>query len=173
MKKQTLKKIKSTKNQYVFVSQPKEIKKIVEKKQQALKIAKEKVQNNGKIESALFTGEAFGRALFEEYLKNKAKKWTIEKWLKPVVENIFNPMGMGATFTEITNSQIKTLIFRYNNVFEEQNNQYINSLFTYGYLRGMFLSAFPNGELILKSSMAMGAPMDIFTFKTDYFENEN
>lgn len=171
------KKIESGDN-VVWITQPNEIKKILQRRSTALNIAKGKiVDTGGKIETAILTAEAFGRGLFEDYIKKKSKEWTIEQWVEPVVENIFNPMGTAATFTEITEDEAKSFVFRYSIDDKESINPYLSSLFTYGFLRGVFLSAFPNGELIMKRSMAEGAPMDEFTFKAntineDKFENE-
>ena len=36
-----------------------------------------------------------------------------------------------------------------------------------GCIRGLFLSAFPNGELLMGSTMALGAPVTEFTFKSN------
>ena len=102
----------------------------------------------------------------------------MNQWIKPVVENIFNPMGTAATFTEITEDEAKSFVFRYNTLTEDESTDpYLSSLFTYGFLRGILLSAFPDGELIMKSSMAEGAQVDEFTFKAkitdeDRFEPE-
>jgi len=132
--------------------------------------------SKGNVETVMQTEEAVVRGLSGEYRKKKSDGWTIKKWIKPAVENIFNPMGIAATFTKITEDEAKSLIFRCQ-LHEESNEPQVASVFTYGFLRGMLLSAFPNGELIMGSTMAQGAPMIEFTFKAnasdkDRFERE-
>jgi len=156
----------------VWITQPKEIEKILKRKEIALKIAKGKmIDNGGKIETAMQTAEAFGRGLFEELLKDESIEWTMDKWLEPVIKNIFNPMGTGATFTNISNDKAKSYIFSYGQSNEETDDR-IATLFNYGFLRGIFRSAFPNGELILENSMVDGAQMDEFIFKANAVESD-
>jgi hypothetical protein len=161
----SFKKIESGGN-IVWITQPKQTEKILKKRDAALKIAKGKMQDTGgKIEPAIQTAEAFGRGLFEEYIKKESKEWTMDQWLKPVIKNIFNPMGTAAAFTNITEDEAKSFVFSYSQTDNESDDPYLSSLFTYGFLRGIFLSAFPKGELIMSSSMADGAQLDEFTFK--------
>ena len=168
----SFKKIQSGENT-VWITQPNEIQKLINRRDTALNIAKGKIQDtNGKIETVIQTAEAFGRGLFEEYIKKETKQWTMDKWVNPVVKNILNPMGTAATFTKITEDEAKSLIFRYKENNEESTDPYISSLFTYGLFRGVLLSAFPNGEIIIKSSMANGSQVDEFTFKAN-MSNEN
>lgn len=162
-KKQPMKKIKKGTDS-IWVTQPKEAELILKRQQKALDIAWGKVNDTGKIETALFTAEAFGRGIFADFVEAKGKKWTMEKWIKPVVENVFNPMGTGATITDISDDAVTSMVFRYNNENEDVN-PYMFSLFNYGFLRGMLKSAFPDGELLLKRSMADGYPVDMFMFK--------
>jgi len=158
----------------VWITQPKKIDQFIKRKEIAFKIAKGKIEDNGgKIQPAIQTAEAFGRSLFEEYLKGETNDWTIQKWLEPLVKNIFNPMGTGATITNITDNQAESFVFNYYLNSEEKSDPYLTSIFNYGILKGVFLSAFPNGELLMKNSMAYGAPMDKFTFKTNKIENED
>ena len=169
--KEPLKKIESGEN-IVWLTQPKEIEKLLRRKSTALNIAKGKINDSGgKIETAIQTAEAFGRGLFAELIRKNTNEWTMETWLKPVSDKIFNPMGTAAAFTEITKNKAKSFVFRYPINDEELKEPYLSSLFTYGFLRGVFLSAFPNGAIILNRSMAEGAQMDEFIFKTD-IENE-
>jgi len=169
--KEPLKKIESGQN-IVWLTQPKETEKLIKRRSIALNIAKGKLNDSGgKIHTAIQTAEAFGRGLFTERISKNTKNWTIEKWLKPVAKEIFNPMGTAATFTEITNDQAKSLIFKYPTNNNESEEPYMSSIFTYGLLKGVFLSAFPNGELIMNSTMAEGAQMDEFVFKAN-IENE-
>ena len=90
----------------------------------------------------------------------------MKEWVNPVVENILNPMGTAAAFTKITDTEVSSMIFGCQ-LHEDSEDPDMASLFTYGYLRGAFLSAFPNGELLMKSAMAQGAPMTKFIFKSN------
>ena len=169
---ESLKKIESG-DRTVWITQPNEIENIMDKRETAFNIAKEKLTNEpDKIETAMQIAEAFGRGLFEEFINNKnSEEWTMEKWVKPIVGNIFNPMGTTATFTKITEDEAKSLIFRCQ-LHENSKEPHIASLFTYGFLRGLLLSAFPDGEILMGSSMAQGAPMIEFTYKTNATEED-
>lgn len=154
-------------NNIVWVTQPNEINTMLKRREIAFNVAKGKLlDSNGKIETVMQTAEAFGRGLFSDFIKKESDDWTIREWLNPIVENILNPMGTGATFTKITDEEADSLIFRCQ-LHEETEDPHMASLFTYGYLRGMFLSAFPDGELLMERSMAQGAPMMKFTFKAN------
>lgn len=162
------KKIESGDN-IVWITQPKEVRDLMKRREVAFNIAQGKLfDSNGKIETVMQTAEAFGRGLFEEFIRKEKKTddWTIDRWVRPVVENVFNPMGTGATFTKITDGEARSLVFRCR-LHEESEDQGMASLFTYGFLRGMLLSAFPQGELLMGRSMAEGAAMIDFTFKAD------
>ena len=168
----SFKKIESGDN-IVWITQPNETEKILKRRDVALKIAKGKIEETGgKIEPAIQTAEAFGRGLFEEYIKKESKEWTMDQWLKPVIKNIFNPMGTAAAFTNITEDEAKSFVFSYSQSDNETADPYLSSLFTYGFLRGILLSAFPNGELLMRSSMAEGAQVDEFTFKAKLTDEE-
>jgi len=166
-----LKKIESG-NNIVWVTQPINVKNLIKRRGLALNIAKGKTSDSGKIETAMQTAEAFGRGLFEEFVKENAKEWTMDEWVKPVVKNVFNPLGTGATFTKITDEEARSFVFTYMQNEEDSNDPNMSSLFNYGFLRGMLLSAFPNGELIMESSMIQGAAMDKFIFKANATEED-
>ena len=140
---------------------------LLKRREIAFNVAKGKLaDSNGNIETVMQTAEAFGRGLFEDYLKKDSNDWSMDSWVKPMVENVFNPMGTGATFTKITEDEAKSLIFRCP-LHENSGEPQMASLFTYGFLRGMLVSAFPDGELLMGSSIAHGAPMIEFIFKAD------
>ena len=169
----SLKKIESG-DSTVWITQPKETENFLKRREVALKIAKGKFEDSGgKIEPAIQIAEAFGRGLFEEYIKKESREWTtMDQWVKPVVKNIFNPMGTAATFTDITEEEAKSFVFRYKENDYDSADPYLSSLFTYGFLRGMLLSAFPEGDIILRSSMADGSQADEFTFKIKVNDEE-
>ena len=163
---ESLKKIES-KDRTVWITQPNETEMLLKRREIAFNVAKGKLADgNGNIETVMQTAEAFGRGLFEDYLKKDSNDWSMNSWVKPMVENVFNPMGTGATFTKITEDEAKSLIFRCP-LHENSGEPQMASLFTYGFLRGMLVSAFPDGELLMGSSIAHGAPMIEFIFKAD------
>jgi hypothetical protein len=160
-----LKEIKSQ-DHTVWITQPHERGTVLKKTEIAFEIAKGKLADSrGNIELVMQTAEAFGRGLFAEHIKEKPKEWTMKEWLESTAKQILNPMGTGATFTQITDDEAKSFLFR-SLLHEETDEPQMASLFTYGFMRGMFLSAFPDGELLMKSTMAQGAPMSEFIFKT-------
>jgi len=156
----------------VWITQPNEVESLLKRRETAFNVAKGKLaDSSGNIETVMQTAEAFGRGLFSDFIKKKSDVWTMKKWVKPAVENVFNPMGTAATFTKITEDEAKSLIFRCR-LHEESNEPHMASLFTYGFLRGMLLSAFPDGELLMGSAMAQGAPMIEFTFKANAIDKD-
>ena len=168
---ESLKKIES-RNHTVWITQPNETKALLKRREIAFDVAKGKLaDSNGNIETVMQTAEAFGRGLFEDYIKKESGSGSMDSWVRPMVKNVFNPMGTGATFTKITEDEAKSLIFKCP-LHEDSGEPQMASLFTYGFLRGMLVSAFPGGELLMGSSMAHGAPMIEFTFKADATEEE-
>jgi hypothetical protein len=166
-----LKKISSGDNT-VWVTQPYQVDYLLDRRQKAFEIANGKLEDSGgKIETVMQTAEAFGRGLFADYIQNESKNWTIKKWIKPVVDNVFNPMGTGATFTKISKKEAKSFIFSCS-LHEKSKQQDIASVFTYGFMRGLFKSAFPDGEILMGSTIAQGCPMIEFTFKTQASDEE-
>lgn len=160
------KKIESKEN-IVWITQPDEAETLLKRRETAFNVAKGKlIDSGGKIETVMQTAEAFGRGLFEDFIKRETDNWTMEEWIKPVVENIFNPLGTAATFTSIKKDEAKSLIFGCR-LHEDSKEPHMASLFTYGFLRGMLVSAFPRGELLMGNTMAQGAPMIEFTFKAN------
>lgn len=160
-----LRKIASSRDHTVWMTQPNEVETIMKRRDIAFDVTKGKLAENGKIETAMQTAEAFGRGLFSDFIKNESTAWTMNTLIEPMTEHILNPMGTGATFTNITEDEATSLIFRCR-LHDEADEPHMASLFTYGFLRGMLRSAFPHGELLMGSSMAEGAPMIELTFKT-------
>ena len=151
----------------VWATRPDEVDLLLKRRETAFNVAKGKLADSGgKIETVMQTAEAFGRGLFEDFIKRESEHWTMEKWVKPTVENIFKPMGTAVTFTKITDNEAKSLIFKWP-LHEESNEIQVGPLFAYGFLRGMFLSAFPDGEILMGSTMTKDTPMIEFTFKIE------
>ena len=159
-----LKEIKSE-DQTVWITQPNEIESLLKKRETAFEVAKGKfAESNGNLELVMQTAEAFGRGLSTEHIREKPE--TVRRWLESATEQIFNPMGTGATFTKITDDEAESKMFRCL-LHDDSDDPEIVSVFNYGFMRGMFLTAFPNGELLMKNSMAKGAPMTELTFKAN------
>ena len=161
------KKLKEIKSQdhAVWITQPNEIETLLKRRETAFDIAKGKfADSNDNVEIAMQTAEAFGRGLFAEYLQEKSNDWNMREWLEFTAEQVFNPLGTGAAFTKITDDESRSLTFRCL-LHEESNKSHMASLFNYGFVRGMFLSAFPDGELLMRSNISEGAPMTEFIFK--------
>lgn len=115
----------------------------------AFQAALEKLQEtHGNAEAVMRTGEAFGRGLFAQQFQEKSTEWTINKWLQATEEDAFKPLGTEFTFTDISHDAAKILMKRdpLRNLSKERS---ATSLFTYGAIRGLFLSAFPKGELLI------------------------
>lgn len=135
------------------------------------------VDSNGDLETVMQTGEAFGRGLFEDYIKEKPTEWTMEDWINSMEEHIFNPLGNSFTFSNISEDKVESVLTRCP-LQENTDESQVASLFTYGFMRGLLLSAFPNGELIMGDTIEEeSSKMTEFVFKTsalyrDRFERE-
>lgn len=125
------------------------------------------LDTNGNLETVMQTGEAFGRGLFTDYIKEKPNEWTMEEWFDATVEHIFNPLGNAFTFSKISTDEVQSLLTRCP-LQENTNEPQVASLFTYGFMRGLLLSVFPRGELLMGSTQQVdGSPMTEFIFKTN------
>lgn len=162
----------------IWVNEPDEAGEIARRRDNAFNVALGKLlDTNGNLETVMQTGEAFGRGLFEDSIKEKPEKWTMEEWLSSTVEHIFNPLGNTFTFSEIADDEVKSLMTRCP-LHENTNEPHVASLFTYGFMRGLLLSAFPHGELLMGDIVETeGRPKTEFIFKTnalfkDRFERE-
>jgi hypothetical protein len=134
------------------------------------------LETHGNMETVLQTGEAFGRGLFAEFISEEPNEWTMKKWLDTVMESIFAPIDTSFTHAEIESDKARSLM-THCSLQENSDETHAASLFTYGFIRGLLLSAFPKGELLMGSNMALGAPLTEFTFKTatshmDRFERQ-
>lgn len=133
----------------------------------AFNIALEKlIKKNGTLEIVVQTGEAFGRGIFYEFLQRESENWTMKKWLNSIIENIFSPIGTSLSIAELSEDKARSLITQYSfNKNDYETN--IASFFTYGFIRGLLLSAFPNGEIIMGDTMILDVPLTEFIFKTN------
>jgi hypothetical protein len=138
----------------------------------AFNVALGKLQEpHGSSETVVQIGEAFGRGLFTEFIEEKPDKWTMKNWLDTVMDSIFNPMGTSFTLAEIETNKARSLMTYYS-LQEKSDDIHVASLFNYGLIRGLLLSAFPKGELIMGSTMALGDPLTEFIFKASTSYNE-
>lgn len=143
----------------------------------AFHVALEKLQEtHGNTETVMRIGEAFGRGLFAQRLQKNLPEWTIKKWLQATEEDVFKPLGTEFTFTDISQDAVKLLMKR-DPLRDFSKESTVASLFTYGVMRGLFLSAFPKGELLLNETRTTDKPATEFIFKThaslkDKFERE-
>ncbi len=114
----------------------------------AFQAAVQKLQEtNGDTETVMQTGEAFGRGLFSQELKKQSKGWTIKKWVDQTEEDVLKPLGTEFIFTR-TSEDGATIYLNRNPLKKFSKEKVAASLFTYGLMRGLFLSAFPKGELL-------------------------
>jgi hypothetical protein len=149
---------------------------IMKWRESAFQAAVEKLKETpeGNPETVMQTGEAFGRGLFEQQLKERQPDWTITKWLQKTEEDVFKPLGTEFVFTKISEDTATTFLNR-DPLRRMSKESTVASLFTYGVMRGLFLSAFPKGELLFHENNV--ADQQEFVFKThasakDRFERE-
>jgi hypothetical protein len=135
----------------------------------------EKLQvEHGNTETVIRTGEAFGRGLYACRVKEKPLGWTIKGGLETIEEDVFKPLGTEFTFTKSSQDVATTFINR-DPLKQMHKESTIASLFNYGVMHGLFLSAFPKGELLVNGSEIADQPE--FICKThasakDRFERE-
>jgi hypothetical protein len=130
-------------------------------RQTAFIAAMEKLQEgNRNPDSVLRMGEAFGRGLFAQRIKEKAPEWTMKDWLKELEKDVWGPLGTEFTFTKISPDVVTTFLSR-NPLAHSSQEQSGAALFNFGVMRGLFLSAFPQGELLL-GDMKENKPEVIF-----------
>ncbi|MBN1860923.1 MAG: hypothetical protein JW840_05625 [Candidatus Thermoplasmatota archaeon] len=117
--------------------------------QTAFHAAREKLQaEHGTPDTVMRTGEAFGRGLFAQRLKEKKPEWTMKEWIQEIQEDVSKPLGTEFTFTKRSNDVATTFINR-NPLAKTSQDQIAADLFYFGVMRGLFLSAFPKGELLV------------------------
>jgi hypothetical protein len=148
---------------------------IMKWRESAFQAAVQKLQETqGDTETVMRTGEAFGRSLFTQQLKKQSAEWTIKKWVELTEEDVFKPLGTEFTFTRISEDGATTYLNR-DPLKQFSKEKVAASLFTYGVMRGLFLSAFPRGELLFHDSSTTYPPEFIFKIHAsakDRFERE-
>ena len=144
-------------------------------RESAFSVAMEKLKaSHGNLETVMRTGEAFGRGLYSRQLKEQISPWTMQHWLERATEDVLKPLGAEFTFTKISDDVATTFLER-DPLNRQSKENTVASLFTYGVMRGLFLSAFPSGELLVHEKQT--TEKQEFVFKThaslhDKFERE-
>jgi len=128
----------------------------------AFHAALEKTQaDHGNIETVIRTGEAFGRGLYACRVKEKSVDWTIKGWREKIEEDVFKPLGTEFTFTKISQDVATTFMNR-DPLKQMHKESTVASLFNFGVMRGLFLSAFPKGELLINGLETEDQPEFIY-----------
>jgi hypothetical protein len=148
---------------------------IVDWRDSAFHAAVEKLSGeHGNADSIMRTGEAFGRGLYAQRVKEKSPDWDIKEWLREMEKDVFIPLGTEFTFTKISHDVATTFMNR-DPLLHLSQDSAVASLFNFGVMRGLFLSAFPKGELLMNETKVVRQPE--FILKThasakDRFEAE-
>ncbi len=149
----------------IWINNPEGIQNLIDRRKKAFDVALGKfIDSNGNIETVLQTGEAFGRGVYSDLIINKPEEWTMQDWIESIVNDIFNPMGNAFAFTEISENNVKTLLTKCP-LNETESEKNIATLFNYGFMRGLLKSAFPKGEVLMKTTMVKESPVIEFEFK--------
>jgi len=128
----------------------------------AFHAALEKLQaEHGNTETVIQTGEAFGRGIYASRIKEKSLDWTIKGWRETIEEDVFKPLGTEFTFTKISQDVATTFMNR-DPLKQMHKESTVASLFNFGVMRGLFLSAFPKGELLINGLETGDQPVFIF-----------
>lgn len=134
------------------------------------------VQSCGSVEHVIQTGEAFGRGLFTEFVSEKPMQWTMKRWVQATMDKVFCPLGDFFEVSTLSDEEAFS-VMKKPVLHQRTDESHTALLFTYGFLRGMLLSAFPDGELLFDGSV-QGVFSDVgFRFKmnasyVDRFERE-
>jgi hypothetical protein len=124
------------------------------------------IHSNGNPETVMQTGEAFGRGLFSQLSFEKLHSWTIPHWTEHIAHKILTRLGQDVNI-QSCNEVEATLSIQKCELCDQTEEPHIATLFIYGAIRGILKSALPNGEVILKSTMAHGAPVTELIIKTN------
>ncbi len=124
------------------------------------------LDSNGRLETVIQTGEAFGRGLYSDFFQKQTDNWTIETWLSQTINTILEPIGQHIETIHIDDEEAFSHITRCP-LQQQKEEPYIATLFTYGLLRGLLRSVFPTGEVVMGSTLAEGAEKTEFIFRTN------
>jgi hypothetical protein len=86
---------------------------IAEWQQSAFHAALEKLQTeHGTPDTVMRMGEAFGRGLYAERIKEKPSEWTMKEWIDEIQKDVCAPLGTEFTFTKISPDLATTFVNR-------------------------------------------------------------
>ena len=153
-----------------------EAKQLMQWQDSAFQAALEKLQkHHGSPDTVMRMGEAFGRGVYAQQIKEKSPNQSIPEWVDEIQKDICTPLGTEFTFTKISHDIATTFVNR-NPLAHRPEERTAAELFHFGVMRGLFLSAFPNGELLINVLDKNEKPEFIFkTFASakDRLEREN
>jgi hypothetical protein len=109
-------------------------------------------------EIIITAAEELGRLVFEKRVGKRMEKYTTMGWAKITSANIWNLQGTGVVFSEISDDKIICHVFKCPTPERAGKAPHIACPFSWGYARGVWKSAFPEGEVLLGGTMAHGAP---------------
>lgn len=109
-------------------------------------------------EVVINAAEELGRIIFQRRIKEKPPKWTPMEWAKRTSAYIWNSQGIGIVFSEISDEKIVSHVFKCPTPERAGKAPHITCPFSWGYARGAWKVAFPEGEVIMGGTMAHGAP---------------
>jgi hypothetical protein len=115
-------------------------------------------------EIVMGTAEKLGNMVFEEYIKERPEKWTTMEWVEKTSEFIWNHQGTGIVFSEISDEKITSHVFKCPTPERAAEAPHIACPLSWGYGRGIWKKAFPEGEVLMGGTMAHGAPTCEFTW---------
>lgn len=118
---------------------------------------------HGTPDTVMRMGEAFGRGLYAQRIKEKSSEWSMKEWIDEIQKDVYTPLGTEFTFTKISHDLATTFMNR-NPLMQKSQERTAASLFNFGVMRGLFLSAFPKGELLV--NMLKDEHQPEFIFKT-------
>jgi hypothetical protein len=131
-----------------------DVEQLIRWRDSAYRVALERFSNNpGNVEAVMQTGEAFGRGLFSQKMHEKHLQWTVGEWLEKAEEIVLAPLNTEFTFTKLSPDAAKLFIDR-DPLNQKTKESQVASLFMYGVMRGLFQSAFPDGELLCSKPLA-------------------
>ncbi len=117
----------------------------------------------------LESAERFGRNIFRECVGER-KIWTPYDWVTECITKVFNRQGTGVTFT--LKEDVTAIIHKCPTPERARISPEVACAFSWGYVRGLWKSAFPDGEAVIRSTMALGYPTCEFVFKVKADEND-
>lgn len=115
-------------------------------------------------EIVMESAEKLGSMVFDEYLKEMPEKWTTMEWAEKTAEFIWNQQGTGIVFSEISDEKIISHVFKCPTPERAGGAPHIACPVSWGYARGVWRRAFPEGEVLMGGTMAHGAPTCEFTW---------